>query len=208
MNEHLYRSRDDRIIAGVAGGLAETMGRSTPRSCASSGRCWSSDRRHLPARLRRSCAIVVPEEASVEVRRARGAHGPPIPNAPRRLGPGRPRRGGWHDRGTPATTRAAPAHATAAAAPATAWTARLMRASARHAAREARRAARRERGENPAAIVIGAILIIIGARLLRAAVPAEPRHRPVLAAPARRPRVVLARHRVLARLGDQAGSPP
>ncbi len=157
MNEHLYRSRDDRIIAGVAGGLAEL---------------WDFD----PSVVRIVWAllvlltggiflliyvimwIVVPEEGSGRY----GASVPPWPtdpNAPAgsaQPGSAPPGSAAGPDGGR----RTGPGAGTA---PATAWTARAEARQARHAAREARRAARRERGENPAAIVIGAILIIIGA---------------------------------------------
>ncbi len=149
MNEHLYRSRDDRIIAGVAGGLAEL---------------WDLD----PSVVRIVWAllmlltggiflliyvimwIVVPEEGS-------GRYGTPVPPWP-----ADPNAAPGAAQAEAAPPQAADAQATAAA-PATAWTARAEARQARHAAREARRAARRARGENPAAIVIGAILIIIGA---------------------------------------------
>ena len=157
MNEHLYRSRDDRIIAGVAGGLAEL---------------WDLD----PSVVRIVWAllglltggiflliyvimwIVVPEEGSGRY----GASVPPWPTDPNAAAgsaqPGSVPPGAAPPGSPP--TQTADAQATA---PATAWTARAEARQARHAAREARRAARRERGENPAAIVIGAILIIIGA---------------------------------------------
>ena len=156
MNEHLYRSRDDRIIAGVAGGLAEL---------------WDFD----PSIVRIVWAllglltggiflliyvimwIVVPEEGSGKY----GASVPPWPTDPAAgsTRPARPRPARPPGSARPAADAQAPAQAAAPAG----MDRRAEARQARHAAREARRAARRERGENPAAIVIGAILIIIGA---------------------------------------------
>jgi phage shock protein C len=132
MNEHLYRSRDDRMIAGVAGGLAEI---------------WDAD----PSLIRIVwallifltggiallvyivMAIVVPEEDIV--------HATPETPAP------------GATEGTETDTAAA---AAAAAAPP------VDRREARRAARAARRAARRDRGPSSAGIVIGGLLIVIG----------------------------------------------
>lgn len=138
MNDRLYRSRDDRVIAGVAGGLAEL---------------WDLD----PSVVRIVWAllilltggiflliyvimwIVVPEEGS-------GTYGAAVPPWP--VDPNAP----------PGS-----AQANAAAARANAQTARSQARDARRSARAARRAARHERGGSPAAIVVGGVLIVIGA---------------------------------------------
>jgi phage shock protein C len=179
MNEHLYRSRDDRMLAGVAGGLAEI---------------WDAD----PSLIRIVwailivltggiallvyivMAIVVPEEdefhpAAPPVAPPPVAPPPPVPPTPA----GSEASAGPEDAAAAAVAPDAPvssafvatavpvAAAPAAAAP-TGWVdpsaspATSARAS-RQAARAARRAARRERGDNRTpGIVIGAILIFIG----------------------------------------------
>ena len=190
MNEHLYRSRDDRMLAGVAGGLAEI---------------WDAD----PSLIRIVwallvvltggiallvyivMAIVVPEEDEFHPARrrcpdARPRHRlPPTPAAEpgrpgavgRMPGPPRPRR----------SPRRCPPHRS----PAGASRPPIQRARSQQA-RAARRAARRERGDNrTAGIVIGAILILIGVvfflrewlpafdfDLVLAADPRRPRRRP------------------------------
>jgi phage shock protein C len=177
MNEHLYRSRDDRMLAGVAGGLAEI---------------WDAD----PSLIRIVwallvvltggiallvyivMAIVVPEEDEF--------HPAPPPMAPPPVAPPSPvppspagseTSAGPADPAAAAVAPPASSAFVAAAAPAatvpavtgpTGWvvpssaSAPSARAT-RQAARAARRAARRERGDNRTpGIVIGAILIFIG----------------------------------------------
>jgi phage shock protein C len=137
MNDRLYRSRDDRMIGGVAGGLAEH---------------YDLD----PSLVRIGWAllilltggiflllyivmwIVVPE----------GSWSGPSTVPPWPTDPNAPA-------GSP--------QAEAAAARATAAGARDDAREARRAARAQRRAAARARGENPTAIVIGAILVVLGA---------------------------------------------
>jgi phage shock protein PspC (stress-responsive transcriptional regulator) len=137
MNDRLYRSRGDRMIGGVAGGIAEH---------------WDLD----PSLVRVGWAlliiltggiflllyivmwIVVPEEGS----RA-GSTTPPWPV----------------DANAPAGSTQAEAAAARSSAAADREDARV----ARRAARAERRAARRANGENPAAIVGGAVLIVLGA---------------------------------------------
>jgi phage shock protein C len=143
MGTHLYRSRDDRMIAGVAGGLAEL---------------WDAD----PSLIRILwallvvltggvalvvyivMAVVVPEEPDDFV--AGAADGTPgIPGA--------------SAAGSPAgATGTSPAYAS----PASDW--RSQRAMARQQRRAARAARRAERGYDgrTASIVIGAILVLVG----------------------------------------------
>ena len=163
MNDRLYRSRDDRMLAGVAGGLAEL---------------WDAD----PSLIRIVwallivftggialvvyivMAIVVPEEDDVPWD-ARVA--PPAPAAP----PAAP--GVASDPGaTPSNAAqalvAAPPPAEAAPGAIAGW-APPSAAAARQAARDQRRAERRaaqaargDRGGPDAALVIGALLVLVG----------------------------------------------
>lgn len=139
MNDRLYRSRDDRMLAGVAGGLAEL---------------WDAD----PSLVRIVwallifltggialivyiiMAIVVPDEDDVW---------PPVATAT--AGPG----------------DTAP-DSSAAAAPGAMWAASPAdsRRQARREARAARRAAGGDRGGVPGTVIGGAILILIGAWFL------------------------------------------
>ncbi len=154
MNDHLYRSRDDRMIAGVAGGLAEL---------------WDAD----PSLIRIAwallivltggiallvyiiMAIVVPEEDAVPWMATTAV--PPSPEAP----------------AAGSTPAAASAPITVAAAP-IASAPPLDRRAARRAARAARREARRARGgDRTPGLVIGGILIVLGSVfLLREWLPA------------------------------------
>ena len=173
MNEHLYRSRDDRMLAGVAGGLAEI---------------WDVD----PSIVRVVwallviltggiallvyivMAIVVPEEygRAADAGRPSAAPGPaPSPYVPGWVPPGStpaapgPRGRARSDGGRARPGRAAPG-ATCATAP-------IDRLEARRAARAARRAARGDRGNGSAGIVIGGLLVVIGgAFFARELVPA------------------------------------
>ena len=136
MNERLTRSQDDRMLAGVAGGLAEL---------------WDAD----PTIVRLAwvlltvvtggialivyivMAIVVPEAEP----------------------------GAWPVNATAAQSRApAPTPGVAAGAPA-GWVPMDPR-SARRAARAARRAERRARGGSGVAVVMGGLLVILGILLL------------------------------------------
>jgi phage shock protein C len=174
MNEHLYRSRDDRMLAGVAGGLAEI---------------WDVDPSvvrvvwallviltgGIALLLYIVMAIVVPEEYE----------GPPLPGdagtAPAPASS--PYIPGWVP---PGPTPAAPGPTPAAAGPtpaapdpafaasgSTAWAPPMDRRAARRAARAARRAARDDRGSSSAGIVIGVLLVVVGgAFFARELVPA------------------------------------
>jgi len=147
MGTRLYRSRDDRMLAGVAGGLAEL---------------WDAD----PSVVRILwallvvltggialvvyivMAIVVPEEGDVGPGRAFGPSGTPASDAP--------------PSGAPPS--AAPPNGPPP--PVADW--RSQRAAEREARREARRA---RRATSPgsggsASIVVGALLVILGAFFL------------------------------------------
>jgi phage shock protein C len=169
MNNHLYRSRDDRMLAGVAGGLAEM---------------WDAD----PSLVRIVwallvvltggialvvyivMAIVVPEEDDPRVWAGQ-------PN--RWDGPAAPAGGTTAEAAAaaPSTAGGDPAAAPGTAggtaagfAPATAWQpgrheARAAAAAARRDARAARRAGR-DRDGRPGAIIIGALLVLLGAWFL------------------------------------------
>ena len=163
MSTHLYRSRDDRMLAGVAGGLAEL---------------WDAD----PSLVRIVwallvvltggialvvyivMAIVVPEE---DGRRAwdsdwvRGA--PPASTAADGAGS----TGTASPGGEPLTPPAPAAPPAGGGATSGAWQpsrfeAREMRREARHAAREARRAHGGRDGRS-GAIVVGVLFILVGA---------------------------------------------
>jgi phage shock protein C len=177
MNEHLYRSRDDRMLAGVAGGLAEI---------------WDAD----PSLIRIVwallifltggiallvyivMAIVVPEEDEFRPAAPPPATPPPTPSttpasadqaaaassALAEPGPAAEGPTGWID---PTSTAAAIAAAPIAAASTAPVAAPATPREARQAARAARRAARRERrGNTSAGIVIGAVLILLGGLFL------------------------------------------
>lgn len=158
MNEHLYRSRDDRMLAGVAGGLAEI---------------WDAD----PSLVRIGwallailtggvalivyivMAIVVPEEPF-----GGWASDPSAPVAPDPVVPG------WVPPG-PRPTEPDPAVAAGTGAPV--WTPSADRRAARRAARAARRSSGHDRGNGSAGIVFGGLLVVIGgAFLVREFVPA------------------------------------
>ena len=171
MNEHLYRSRDDRMIAGVAGGLAEI---------------WDAD----PSLIRIVwallivltggiallvyivMAIVVPEEDEFHPAAAPSAvPPPPVPPTPAGAETS-PAPEGPAAADAPAASAfvatAAPVAAAVTTPTPTGWvdpagTASTSARASRQAARAARRAARRERGDNRTpGVVIGAILIFIG----------------------------------------------
>jgi phage shock protein C len=151
MSRRLFRSRDDRMLAGVAGGLAEL---------------WDAD----PSLVRVVWAIlvpftggfallayvimalVVPEEEDEPVAYAQPAapssSAPPPPPAPTDVGTSAPAGG----------ANPAPVTPLAASSPPRDWR------SARHEARAARRAARRDRrgGSASIGVLIGALLVIAG----------------------------------------------
>jgi phage shock protein C len=152
MNDRLYRSRSDRMIAGVAGGLAEM---------------WDAD----PSLIRIVwallivltggialvvyivMAIVVPEEEDVYPAVPLAGAAPPGAPAPAGVA-GQPFAG---DAGQPA---APPGPEPAIAG----WTSPYDARSARADARAARRASRRERrrGTGAAPLLLGALLVLLG----------------------------------------------
>lgn len=150
MTDRLYRSRNDRMLAGVAGGLAEH---------------WSVD----PSLVRVVwavlvpftagvalfvyivAAIVVPEEGSESWSGTQAPWTPAPPAAPT-LG----------QAPTAATPGQAPADGNASRGPDAGsgpWEARQRDAQA---GRAARREARRQRGESGAPAVIGILLVLLG----------------------------------------------
>jgi phage shock protein C len=149
MADHLYRSRDDRMLAGVAGGLAEM---------------WDAD----PSLVRLVwallviftggiallvyivMAIVVPEGDEEYIHPAPGPAMVPGPApAPDPAAPG-----------TAPAAPGTPPMPDPAAAPPTYWVpgGRPSRAEAR----AARRAARRQRGDSAVPLVIGVFLVLLG----------------------------------------------
>jgi phage shock protein C len=161
MNDRLYRSKDDRMLAGVAGGLAEL---------------WDAD----PSLIRIIwallifftggialvvyivMALVVPEEDELD-----DVWPPPAPVA------GTPPEGDATE--TTSALVDAPPAAAGAAAPGTLWapSPSEARRQARREARAARRAAGGSDGRASGAIIGGALLILLGAFfLLREFLPA------------------------------------
>jgi phage shock protein PspC (stress-responsive transcriptional regulator) len=157
MSDRLYRSRNDRMLAGVAGGLAEM---------------WDAD----PSLVRIVwallvvltggialvvyivMAIVVPEED--DTFRVRPA-APAMPYAP----PPAPAPGAM-----PGEGEGMPVAPMASADPSAGWVPpfdpRTARAEAREARHAARRAARAQRGPGMAPILIGALLVLLGVYFL------------------------------------------
>jgi phage shock protein C len=158
MSDHLHRSSDDRMLAGVAGGLAEM---------------WDAD----PSLVRLIwallviftggialvvyivMAIVVPEEDDDFVHQAPPAASAPFASAD--AGPGvsptaAPAAPGSSPLASPAPAVAPP--------PPTYWMPGTgpSRSDARAARRAARREARRLRGESSAPLVIGIFLVLVG----------------------------------------------
>jgi phage shock protein C len=142
MTDHLYRSRDDRMLAGVAGGLAERWG-ADPSLVRIVWALLMIFTGGVALVVYIVMAIVVPEEDDVVPE--------PMPAG------GATAQGSTQ--GTPAGAPSAAPGMTAAPA-ASYW----MPGSggSRAAARAARRAARRQRGDSAAPAVIGAFLILIG----------------------------------------------
>jgi phage shock protein C len=149
MNEHLYRSRDDRMFAGVAGGLAEI---------------WDAD----PSLIRIVWALLVVLTGGIAllvyiimaIVVPEGSADDAFASAPAPAADPGPGATSASSTAAPTTEAADPNAATAAfvaATPATSGSA----ADRRRAARAARRAARREHG-SPVGLVFGALLIIVG----------------------------------------------
>src|SRR3954449_818853 len=153
MGTHLYRSRDDRMLAGVAGGLADL---------------WDAD----PSLIRILwallviptggialvvyivMAIVVPEE-------------PDAPYAPGIAGSDGPAQAGAEmAAGTPANASPAGSFTSAASPAPPDW--RSQRSAARNQRRAERRARRAGHGDDgrTASIVLGSILLLIGVAFL------------------------------------------
>ncbi|HET9522210.1 MAG TPA: PspC domain-containing protein [Candidatus Limnocylindrales bacterium] len=155
MSDRLYRSRNDRMLAGVAGGLAEM---------------WDAD----PSLVRIVwallvvltggialvvyivMAIVVPEEDD-----AFGSR--PLPGTPPYVPPPPPMPGNAPEEGAP-TAPMAPADASAGWAPQV--DARTAHLEAREARRAARRADRAQRGPGIGPMLIGSLLVLLGVYFL------------------------------------------
>ena len=157
MRERLYRSRTDRVLFGVAGGMADWLDvdPSVVRLV------WAILVLFGGAGLLLYiiAALVIPEEPYEPVGVMPGMPPGAVPGATPGAGYTGAAAG---DAGTAATMPAAPG------APASGWTSYADARAARHAARAARRA---ERGNN-AGIVFGVILILVGGWfLLRTMVP-------------------------------------
>lgn len=155
MNDRLYRSRDDRMLAGVAGGLAEY---------------WDAD----PSLVRIIWALlalvtggvalviyivmafVVPDEDELTYRMPAAPATPPTaPTDPTSTG------------AAPATTETTPATGPTGWIPPTPSSPYAMdRLAARRAAREARRAYRRQHGGGIGVVFIGILLVLMGAFFL------------------------------------------
>jgi phage shock protein PspC (stress-responsive transcriptional regulator) len=146
MSNHLYRSRDDRMLAGVAGGLAELWG-ADPSLVRLVWALLVVFTGGVALVVYIVMAIVVPEGDDGFLQ---------APNVPAGAAPG------WTPPGTPGSSptdigspQAAP---DAGAAPAGYWAPGMSRTDVR----AARRAARRQRGDSNAPAVIGAFLVLLG----------------------------------------------
>lgn len=152
MNEHLYRSRDDRMLAGVAGGLAEI---------------WDADPSFvrigwaLLAILTGGVAIVVYIVMAIVVPEEPFGAWASDPSAPP-VGPD-PVVPGWVP---PGPRPIVPDPAAAAAPGAPVWTQAGDARAARRAARAARRASRRDTRDGSAGLIFGGLLVVIGAAFL------------------------------------------
>jgi phage shock protein C len=149
MDDRLYRSRSDRMIAGVAGGLADRYDLD-PSLVRIAWALVILGTGGLLFLLYIVMAIVVPEEPLDGATAAAGWSAPPAGGA------------------TAAAATPAPssAEAPASGAPGEPSTGTVPEAASAAtpavSAREARRAARREAGGSNAPLVFGAILVIIG----------------------------------------------
>lgn len=156
MHERLYRSRTDRVLFGVAGGMADWLDidPSVVRLV------WAILVLFGGAGLLLYivAALIVPEEPYEPVGMAPGMPPGAVPGTVPGATIGAPAAAG----------EAAPTSATPGASPGTGWVSYADARAARRAARAARRA---ERG-NSAGIVFGVILILVGGWfLLRTAIP-------------------------------------
>jgi phage shock protein PspC (stress-responsive transcriptional regulator) len=138
VNDRLYRSREDRMLAGVAGGLAEMWG-ADPSLVRIVWALLVPLTGGIALVVYIVMAIVVPEEEDV-----RGAM-PFAPGPPPQGAAGEPVVPGGPEPAIPGWTSPYPAQAT------------------RYEARAARRAARRERrGTGAAPLLLGALLVLLG----------------------------------------------
>lgn len=138
MNDRLYRSREDRMLAGVAGGLAEMWG-ADPSLVRIVWALLVILTGGIALVVYIVMAIVVPEEEDV-----RGAM-PFAPGPPPQGAVGEPVAPGGPEPAIPGWTSPYPGQAT------------------RYEARAARRAARRERrGTGAAPLLLGALLVLLG----------------------------------------------
>ncbi len=162
MTDRLYRSHDDRMLAGVAGGLAEL---------------WDAD----PSLVRIVwallviftgglalvvyivMAIVVPEEGDVASMAPRRSADPGWPSGTPAPGPPAASPGTGPAPGTGGSAAFTdPAGVAASAPPATTWVSPGEAREARRQSRAARRATRRDRGGVPGGAIGGVILVAIG----------------------------------------------
>ena len=153
MAERLYRSREDRMLAGVAAGVAETLD-ADPSLVRIVWALLAIFTGGIALVVYVVMAIVVPEAPDDWQPSAR-APGTPPPGTPPQGAPG-----------SPEPASAATESATAGSPPPSYW------ASSRDARRAARRARRDEREPGRGGLVVGLVLIVIGgAFLLREFVP-------------------------------------
>lgn len=153
MHDRLFRSRDDRMLAGVAGGLAE-MWDADPSLVRIVWALLTVFTGGLALVVYIVMAIVVPEEDARPWPPVGVPMGGPAPDGA--AVPGDTTAGAATATGT---SGAAPG--LVGGTPASYWTQTDPR-SARRAAREARRAERRARGSSGAPLVIGGFLVLLG----------------------------------------------
>jgi phage shock protein PspC (stress-responsive transcriptional regulator) len=154
MNERLYRSRDDRIIAGVCGGLADRFDADPSLVRLACAAVWILTG-VVPVSILYVLAVIIVPEAPAGWSAGAGQPAPPPPPADPAAFSAEPADG----------TAAGSPETTMAGAPADDWYA------AQRTDRETRRAARREaragRGADPLpAVIAGVALLGIGAWLL------------------------------------------
>lgn len=159
MSEHLHRSRDDRMLAGVAGGLAE-MWDADPSLVRIVWALLTIFTGGVALLVYIVMAIVVPEEDDDYERPMPPM--PPAPFAPTQAQDGSVAAAAPDAAPSPGQVGGIPAPA--AAPPPSYWVPDTgsSRADARAARREARRTARRQRGDSTAPVVIGVFLVLFG----------------------------------------------
>jgi phage shock protein C len=158
MADHLYRSRDDRMLAGVAGGLAE-MWDADPSLVRLIWALLTIFTGGIALVVYIVMAIVVPEEDDAYLPPA-----PPPGSAPFAPTAGQANSHGADPTAAPGAATAPPVPAPPSAPSATPPPAYWMPGSgaSRVEARRARRAARRQRGDGAAPLVIGVFLVLLG----------------------------------------------